>query len=76
VAIATPVGQNPKAITPDQALVFAVDIPNTNKLSNNWRRYQLSIDDLETRTGLDFFEVLPDDLETILESQKREAPRF
>ena len=76
VAIAVPTGQNPKSVAPEKALVFAVDIPNINKLSNNWRRYQLSIDDLETRTGLDFFEVLPDNLEDILESQKQEAPRF
>ncbi len=76
VAIAVQADTDPIAASPANALVFAVDIPNTNRLSNNWRRYQLSIDDLETRTGLDFFELLPDGLENAVESQNVEAPRF
>ncbi|MEM6501739.1 MAG: DNA/RNA non-specific endonuclease [Cyanobacteria bacterium P01_C01_bin.89] len=76
VAIAVEAGANPKSVSPGDALVFAVDIPNTNRLSNNWRRYQLSIDDLEARTNLDFFELLPDGLENAVESQNVEAPRF
>ncbi len=76
VAIAVQSGQDPTAVTPNQAIVFAVDIPNNNRLSNNWRRYQLPIDELETRTGMDFFEVLPDGLENVIEAQAIEAPRF
>ena len=63
-------------VAPEDAVVFAVDIPNNNRISNNWRRYQLSIDELETRTSMDFFELLPDGLENVIEAQNVEAPRF
>ncbi|TAF56241.1 MAG: DNA/RNA non-specific endonuclease [Oscillatoriales cyanobacterium] len=73
VAALTP-GQHPERVTAD-AIVFAVDVPNTNRISSDWRRYQVSIDTLEAKTQLDLFEVLPDAIEAMLESRIVEPPR-
>jgi endonuclease G len=73
VAALTP-GQRPDSVTED-AIVFAVDVPNNNRVSSNWRRYQVSIDTLEAKTRLDLLEVLPDAIEAVLESRVAEPPR-
>lgn len=73
VAALTP-GQRPESVTKD-AIVFAVDVPNNNRISSDWRRYQVSIDTLEAKTRLDLLEVLPDAIEAVLESQVIEPPR-
>lgn len=73
VAALTP-GQRPDTVTKD-AIVFAVDVPNNNRVSSNWRRYQVSIDTLEAKTRLDLLELLPDAIEAVLESRVAEPPR-
>ncbi len=73
VAALTP-GQRPETVTKD-AIVFAVDVPNNNRVSSNWRRYQVSIDTIEAKTRLDLLELLPDAIEAILESRVVEPPR-
>ncbi|PKQ68966.1 DNA/RNA non-specific endonuclease [Raineya orbicola] len=46
---------------------IAFIVPNVNK-KENYRNYQVSIDEVEKETGLDFFYLLPDDLEEKIES--------
>lgn len=46
---------------------IAFIVPNINK-KENYRKYQVSIDEVEKETGLDFFHLLPDDLEEKIES--------
>mgnify|MGYP005851243815 CR=1 FL=1 len=48
-----------------RAIAFIV--PNVNK-KENYKRYQVSIREVEKETGLDFFHLLPDDIEEALES--------
>lgn len=46
---------------------IAFIVPNKN-IKENYRKYQVSIDEVEKETGLDFFHLLPDDLEEKIES--------
>ncbi|MEO0828224.1 MAG: DNA/RNA non-specific endonuclease, partial [Cyanobacteria bacterium J06642_9] len=49
--------------------VIAVDIPNDQDITSDWREFQVSVDDIEASTGLDLFSSLPDDIEASLETQ-------
>ncbi|MCU0439028.1 MAG: DNA/RNA non-specific endonuclease [Raineya sp.] len=48
-----------------KAIAFIV--PNVNK-KEDYKRYQVSVDEVEKQTGLDFFSLLPDDVEKKVES--------
>lgn len=48
-----------------RAIAFIV--PNVNK-KENYRKYQVSVREVEKETGLDFFHLLPDDIEETVES--------
>ncbi|WP_275337081.1 DNA/RNA non-specific endonuclease [Nodosilinea sp. PGN35] len=49
--------------------VIAVDLPNTNQVGPDWRRYQTSVQRIEVATGHSFFETLPPELQVILKAQ-------
>lgn len=49
--------------------VIAVKIPNSNSLKNNWRYYQVSVDDIEANTGLDLLTNIPKNIQDKLERQ-------
>ena len=48
--------------------IIAVDMPNRENVSEDWRHYQTSIDRIEIATGYDFLARLPDSLEAALEA--------
>ena len=51
----------------DEKKIIAFILPNT-KIENNLASYQVSVDEVERRTGIDFFSALEDGLEENLES--------
>lgn len=67
-------GQRPESLT-RESIVFAVDVPNNNRISSDWRRYLVSIDTIEAKTRLDLLELIPDAIEATLESRVAEPPR-
>ena len=61
-------GETPDQVGLDDRLI-AVDIPNSQSVSGTqWQDYRVSVDSLETITGLDLFSELPDAIETSLEA--------
>ncbi|MGD1903966.1 MAG: DNA/RNA non-specific endonuclease [Geitlerinemataceae cyanobacterium] len=72
IAVLDP-GQRPESVTPD-TLVFAVDVPNDNRVSSDWRRYLVSVDAIESRTQLDLLDRLPDGVEATLETRVGDPP--
>lgn len=48
--------------------IIAVRIPNSNSLKNNWQDYRVSVDEIETHTGLDFLTNIPKNIQDKLES--------
>jgi len=61
-------GQRPENVTAND-LIFAVDVPNNNRVSSDWRRYLVSIDTIEAKTQLDLLDRLPDTVEAELETR-------
>lgn len=70
VVIAIPAGKDDMSRVDEKATAIAINVPNGMGIAKNgdWEQYLCSIDDIETMTGYDFFELLPDDVEAALES--------
>lgn len=49
--------------------IIAVRMPNFNPLTNNWRDYRVSVDEIETHTGLDFLTNIPQNIQDKLEGK-------
>ena len=56
-------------IAAGQARIVAVDTPNDNSVSPDWRRYRVSIDAIESATGLDLLSALPVEAQAGLEAR-------
>lgn len=54
--------------------IIAVDLPNSNQVSPDWRRYQTSVQRIEIAAGHSFFEKLPAELQTQLKVRTSDAP--
>lgn len=69
VMVVIPEGGNDlQRITTDGARVIAVDIPNTQSAVNlDWYDYRVSVDAIEASTGLDLLDLLPADVQEVLE---------
>ena len=57
-------------IAAGQARIIAVDTPNDNSVSPDWRRYRVSIDAIENATGLDLLSALPVEAQAVLEARE------
>ncbi len=71
IIIALPEGEDDINRINEKTLVIAVNVPNKMGMSTKggWQQFACSIDDIEELTGYDFFELLPDDVENILEKK-------
>lgn len=70
VLIAIPEGEGDLSRIDKSATVIAINVPNKMGIAEkgDWEQYLCSVDDIEKLTGYDFFELLPDEVETTLES--------
>jgi len=59
------------AYFPDAGIMRAYLIENDNQNGVSYTHFQVSVDQIETETGLDFFSQLPDSIEDTLESELR-----
>ncbi|MBT8295267.1 MAG: DNA/RNA non-specific endonuclease [Gramella sp.] len=48
--------------------VIAVDMPNSNSVNSDWTQYITTVDEIEAATGYDFFDLVPDAIEDVIES--------
>lgn len=69
VVISIPEGNNDIERITEKAKVIAILSPNTNDCLPSWKNYSVSIDYLEEITGYDFFDLLPDEIENLLEAR-------
>jgi endonuclease G, mitochondrial len=49
--------------------VIAVDVPNRNKLAFDWEKYLVSVDEIEVKTGYDFFNRVPESIQRAIEAR-------
>lgn len=69
IAVVIPNGNNDTSRVNTSTRVIAVNIPNTNSVSSNWKNYRVSTDAIETATGYDLLNRLPAAVQTILEAR-------
>lgn len=48
--------------------LIAVSIPNNNSVVSDWRQYRVSVDQIESLTGYDFFSNVPTSIQSVIES--------
>lgn len=48
--------------------LIAVDMPNSNSVTSDWTQYITSVDNIEAATGYDFFDLVPDAVEDVIEA--------
>lgn len=49
--------------------VIAIDMPNDNSVSSDWRLYRTSVDAIEAKTGYDFFSMVPASIQAVIEAK-------
>ena len=71
VLIAIPSGEGDLERISETATAIAINVPNQMGMqkTGDWEQFLCSIDDIEELTGYDFFELLPDDVEDVLEKR-------
>ena len=70
VVVIIPDGEGDLSRIDENTVAFAVDFDNARVPDDlSWEDYAISIDKLESLTGLDFLSALPDDIESVLESR-------
>jgi endonuclease G len=61
-------GQGIKGIS-DKTRVIAVNMTNRKNTSDDWKRYLVSVDQLEANTGYNFFNQVPESIQQVIESR-------
>ena len=68
VIMILPAGDNDVSRVTTNTRLIAVDLPNSQTISSDWKVYRTSVDDIELKTGYDFFNQVPDNIENVIES--------
>lgn len=68
VIVLVPRGGDPSAVNTSTPVV-AVDMPNDGTATADWRRYVLSVDALEQRTGYDFLGAVHPSVQAVIEAR-------
>ncbi|NEP12558.1 MAG: DNA/RNA non-specific endonuclease [Symploca sp. SIO2C1] len=61
-------GQGVRGVSTDTR-VIAVDVPNRKNTSSSWEKYRVSVDELETKTGYNFLNRVPESIQKEIESR-------
>lgn len=71
VLIAIPEGEDDLNRISEDTMVIAINVPNKMGMgkTGDWEQFITSIDEIENQTGYDFFELIPDTIEDILEKK-------
>lgn len=71
IILQLPSGDDDLSRISEDTKILAVFMPNTQSVSKSgdWEQYLVTVDFLEAVTGLDFFDLLPDEIEEKIESR-------
>ncbi|WP_010182662.1 DNA/RNA non-specific endonuclease [Aquimarina agarilytica] len=69
VALILPNGANDITRVTADTRVIAINVPNDQGISTNWRSFRTSINTIEDLTGYDLLENIPNNIESIIESR-------
>lgn len=68
VIMVLPSGTNDVSRVTTSTRLIAVSIPNNNSVVSDWRQYRVSVDQIESLTGYDFFSNVPTSIQAVIES--------
>lgn len=68
VIVVLPAGSNDLSRINSGTRVIAVNTPNNNSISSNWKTYRTSVDAIESATGYDLLSALPPAVQSSIES--------
>lgn len=69
VLVVIPEGKNDLSRMNSSVRVIAVDTPNSNSISSNWRLYRTSVNAIEQATGYNLLSNLPETVQEVLEAK-------
>jgi endonuclease G len=69
VAVVLPNGDNDLSRINTNTRVIAIDTPNTNSVNSDWRKYLVSVDDIEKATGYDLLSNVPKSIQDVIEAR-------
>ncbi|WP_255409439.1 DNA/RNA non-specific endonuclease [Aquimarina sp. I32.4] len=68
VAIILPNGSNDISRVTTSTRVIAINVPNDQGVGRDWAQYKTTVNSIESLTGYDLFENIPNSIEAVLES--------
>lgn len=68
VIMVLPAGTNDVSRVTTGTRLIAVSIPNNNSVASDWRQYRVSVDQVESLTGYNFFSNVPSSIQSVIES--------
>lgn len=74
VAIILPNGTNDITRVTTSTRVIAINVPNDQGINTNWTQFRTSVNAIESITGYDLFENIPNSIESVLESRVDNGP--
>ena len=74
VVVVLPVGDNDATRLTTSTRIIAIDTANDNALSTDWGQYRVSVDDIETATGLDLLSAVPVAVQQVVEASVDKGP--
>ncbi len=69
VAVILPNGSNDINRVTTSTRVIAINVPNNQGISTNWRSFRTSVNAIEALTGYDLLENIPNNIESVIESR-------
>lgn len=70
VALIIPAGDNDVKRVSASTRVIAINTPNRNDVDSDWKKYLVSVDEIEQVTGYNLFSILPATVQNVLEASK------
>jgi endonuclease G len=68
VIMVLPAGTNDVSRVTTGTRLIAVSIPNNNSVASDWRQYRVSVDQVESLTGYNFFSNVSSSIQSVIES--------
>jgi endonuclease G len=68
VVLILPKGSDDISSVSSATRMIAINVPNDQGVSSDWTQFTTSVDNLEILTGYDFFENIPDTIESVIEA--------
>ncbi len=69
VALVLPNGSNDISRVTTATRIIAINVPNDQNISTDWRQFTTSVDAIENLTGYDLFENIPNAVEAVIEAR-------